>query len=73
MAMSGRLKVGDRVRVRTGNANPNGYEDGDVGRVLKVLTSPAGGETRFYVVAIVKDRLVGAGTAFAEGEIEPDV
>jgi hypothetical protein len=70
--MSGRVKVGDRVRVRAGYATPIGYESGDADTVLKVLQSPAGGETRFSVVAIDKDRLAGAGMAFAEQEIEPD-
>ncbi len=71
--MSRPFKVGDRVRVRAENALLNGYHAGDSGRVLKVLTGPVVDDTRFYVVAIDKDRLVGAGMAFAEEEIEPDV
>jgi hypothetical protein len=67
------FQVGDRVRVRAENSILNGYQAGDVGTVLKVLRNPVGGDRRFCVVAIDKDRLVGGGMAFAEEEIELDL
>ncbi len=69
--MSGPAKVGDRVRVTAGN-HVSGYELGDRGTVLKSLENPAGGDTRFYVVAMDKDHIAGGGMAFAEGEVEAD-
>jgi hypothetical protein len=50
----------------------SGYRPGDRGTMLRLLENPVGGDTRFYVVAIDKDHLVGGGMAFAEDEIEAD-
>jgi hypothetical protein len=56
-----------------GAAAHAGYQPGDKGTVLKVLANPAGGDTRFYAVAVDKNHLRGCGIVFADDEIEPDV
>jgi hypothetical protein len=69
--MSIHLKVGDRVRVTAANRT-TGYQPGDKGPVLRVITLISTGSP-CYTVVMDKDGATGMPVAFECTEIEPDV
>jgi hypothetical protein len=66
------LKPGDRVRLTSANRLP-GYHPGERGRVVGVVSNPAGGSLPCYAVAMDKNGPSAGPALFAADEIEPDV